>query len=128
MGLGLVALINGIMGMPYIVRVVAPAFRDSAERHDRLCASLGISGWNRWRLVDAPLLRRPIGLAMALVAALSLGDLGAIALFGTPNTATLPLIIYQQLGAYRLDAAAVTSLLLVALALAGFAVVERVIG
>src|SRR5262249_34868312 len=29
MGLALVALINGMMGMPYIVRVVAPAFRDS---------------------------------------------------------------------------------------------------
>ena len=53
----------------------------------------------------------------ALVAALSFGDLGAIALFGTPNTTTLPLLIYQQLGAYHLDAAAVTALLLVALAL-----------
>ena len=92
--------------MPYVVRVVAPAFRDFAERHDRLCASLGIAGWNRWRLIDGPLLRRPMGLAMALVAALSLGDLGAIALFGTPNTTTLPLLIYQQLAAYHLDAAA----------------------
>ena len=128
MGLALVALINAVMGMPYVVRIVAPAFRDSAERHDRLCASLGIAGWNRWRLVDAPLLRRPIALAMALVAALSLGDLGAIALFGTPNTATLPLLIYQQLAAYRLDAAAATSLLLVALTFGCFIAVERLVG
>jgi len=128
MGLGLVALINGLMGMPYVVRVVAPAFRDSAERHDRLCASLGIAGWNRWRLIDGPLLRRPMGLAMALVAALSLGDLGAIALFGTPNTTTLPLLIYQQLAAYHLDAAAATSLLLVALTFGCFLLIERIVG
>ena len=55
-------------------------------------------------------------------------DLGAIALFGTPNTATLPLLIYQQLAAYRLDAAAVTALLLVALALGGFVLIERLVG
>jgi thiamine transport system permease protein len=128
LGLGLVALINAIMGLPYIVRVVAPPAREAAERHDRLAESLGIAGWNRWRLIDWPLLRRPIGLASALVAALSFGDLGAIALFGTSNTATLPLLIYQQLGAYRLDAAAVTALLLVALALGGFVLIERLVG
>ena len=75
-----------------------------------------------------PLLRRPIGLGMALVAALSLGDLGAIALFGSPNTATLPLLIYQQLAAYRLDAAATTSLLLVGLAFGCFVLIERLVG
>ncbi len=128
LGLGLVALVNGIMGLPYMLRVVGPAAREAAERHDRLAASLGIAGWNRWRLVDWPLLRRPIGLASALVAALSFGDLGAIALFGTPATATLPLLIYQQLGAYRLDAAAVTALLLMALALGAFVLVERLVG
>ncbi len=116
------------MGLPFVLRVVAPAAEEAAARHDRLVASLGIAGWSRWRLIDWPLLRRPIGLASALVAALSFGDLGAISLFGTSNTATLPLLIYQQLGAYRLDAAAVTALLLVALALGVFVVIERVVG
>ena len=69
-----------------------------------------------------------MGLAMALVSALSLGDLGAISLFGTPNTATLPLLIYQQLSAYRLDAAAATALLLVVMTFGCFVVVERLVG
>ena len=127
-GLFLVALVNGFMGLPYVLRVVAPAAREVGERHDRLCASLGIAGWRRWRLIDLPLLRRPIGLAAGLVAALSIGDLGAIALFGTPRTATLPLLIYQQLAAYRLDQAAATSLLLIGLAFGCFAAVERLLG
>jgi thiamine transport system permease protein len=127
-GLFLVALVNGFMGLPYVLRVVAPAAREVGERHDRLCASLGIAGWRRWQLIDLPLLRRPIGLAAGLVAALSIGDLGAIALFGTPRTATLPLLIYQQLAAYRLDQAAATSLLLIGLAFGCFAAVERLLG
>jgi len=128
LGLGLVALVNGVMGLPFVVRIAAPAAAEGEARHGRLAASLGIAGWDRWRLIDWPLLRRPIGFAAGLVAALAFGDLGAIALFGTPNTATLPLLIYQQLSAYRLDAAAVTSLLLVALALGAFALVERLVG
>ena len=65
---------------------------------------------------------------MALVAALSLGDLGAIALFGTPGRATLPLLIYQQLAAYHLDAAAATSLLLVLMTFGCFVAIERLVG
>ena len=53
------------------------------ERHDRLCQSLRISGWHRLRLIDWPLLRRPLLTALAFAMALSLGDLGVIALFGS---------------------------------------------
>jgi thiamine transport system permease protein len=33
--------------------------------------------------------------------ALSLGDLGAVALFGSENISTLPALIYAQMGSYR---------------------------
>ena len=58
------------------------------------------------------MLRKPIGLAAALVAAIAMGDLGVIALFGTAETATLPLLVYQQMGAYQIPQAMVTALLL----------------
>ena len=83
---------------------------------------------DRFRLVDWPLLRRPVGLSAALVIALSMGDLGVIALFGTPQTATLPLLIYQQLGAYLIPQATVTAVLLLALCLLFFYLRERVLG
>ncbi len=70
----------------------------------------------------------PIGLSAALVAALAMGDLGVIALFGTPETATLPLLIYQQLGAYLISQATATALLLLGLCLLVFWVLERYIG
>ena len=78
--------------------------------------------------LEWPLLRRSLGLALALVAALAMGDLGVIALFGTPHSTTLSLMIYQQLGAYLVVQATVTALLLLMLCLAVFWLLERIIG
>ena len=49
-------------------------------------------------------------------------------LFGTPETTTLPLLLYQQMAGYRMGAAAVTALLLVLLCLGLFALLERGLG
>jgi ABC-type sulfate transport system permease component len=49
---------------------------------------------------------------LCLRLALSLGDLGAIALFGSDRIITLPWLLYQKLGSYRTDDAAGLALLL----------------
>jgi len=128
LGLVLVIVIHGIVGVPYALRLLGPAAQANGERYDRLCAALALHGWARLRLVEWPALRRPLGMALALVAALGAGDLGVIALFGTQDTATLPLLLYQRMGAYRMDEAAVVALLLVGLALLLYVVCERVVG
>ncbi len=107
-----VAVINALMSLPFTWRVLQPAFRDVQQRHGRLCAQLGIRGLARLRLVDWPLMRRPLGLAAALSLALSLGDLGAVALFGSEDFRTLPWLLYQRLGSYRTDDAAGLALVL----------------
>lgn len=127
-GLALVVTINAIMGLPYVVRTLGPPLMRVGEQHDRLCASLGITGWNRMMLVEWPLLRRPVGTTLALTSALAVGDLGVIALFGNQDTATLPLLMYQRMNAYQLDAAAVTALILAMLCFGLFAVIERGVG
>jgi thiamine transport system permease protein len=125
LGIALVIVVNAIMGLPYVIRTLGPPLMRAGEQHDRLCASLGIAGWNRLRLVEWPLLRRPVATALALTAALAVGDLGVIALFGTQNTTTLPLLLYQRMAAYQLDAAAVTAVVLAALCFGLFAIIER---
>ncbi|MFY8106613.1 MAG: thiamine/thiamine pyrophosphate ABC transporter permease [Elstera sp.] len=111
--------LNVLMALPYALRALVPAVSDAAARHDRLCAALGVSGWQRFTLVDFPALRRPLATAAALTAALSLGDLGAVALFGASETAALPALLFSRMGSYRFDEAAVIALffLLVGLAL-----------
>lgn len=98
---GVVVTINGLMALPYTLRILGPAYATAASAHDRLCESLGLSGWNRWRLADWPVLRPAFGLAFAFAMALSLGDLGAVALFGSEDLTTLPLLILQRMGSYR---------------------------
>jgi len=72
-----------------------------------------------------PRLRRPLGFAAGLTAALSMGDLGVIALFADPDRATLPLKVYQLMGAYRMEQAAGGALLLLLLSLTLFWVFDR---
>ena len=128
LGPALVVLVNALIGVPYVLRVLGPQFMQVAAQHDRLCANLGLRGLNRLRRIEWPLLRRPIGLALGLCAALSIGDLGVIALFGTQDNATLPLLLYQKMASYRMGEAAVTALFLVTLCLTLFAVIERGVG
>ena len=120
--------VNALMGLPFVIRTLGPAMRQHRMRYRFLCQNLALRGWNRFRLIDWPLLRRPVGLSAALVVALTMGDLGVIALFGTPQTATLPLLIYQQLGAYLIEQATVTAVLLLGLCLLLFWLSERVLG
>jgi len=65
-------------------------------------------------------LQKPAALAFGLAASLSAGDLGAIALFGSDRFTTLPLLLYQRIGSYRMQEAAVTAVLLLATCLVLF--------
>lgn len=127
-GLPLVVSINALMGLPFVIRVLGPPATQTLQRHGRLTAALGMRLGHRIRLVDWPLLRRPIALSLALTTALAMGDFGVIALFGTPETRTLPLYLYQQMGSYQLGRAAVSAAVLVATTLIMFLLIERIVG
>lgn len=127
-GLALVVPVNALMGLPFVLRILMPAALQAQEQHLRLADSLGMTGWNRLRLVDWPLMRRPLGLALGLTTALSMGDFSVIALFGSAGTETLPFLLYQQIGSYRIGDAAMTAVLLVTLNLALFVTIERIVG
>ena len=99
-----------------------------AMTHDRLCASLGIRGVSRLKAIDWPLLRQPLGLALAVCCTLAAGDLTVIALFGSQEIRTLPLLLYQRMGSYQLQEAAVTALLLLLYCLLLFRLLEKLIG
>lgn len=97
----MVVWVNAVMALPFAVRIIRPAYDAASHRHEKLCASLGISGLARLRLVDWPPMRRPLTLAFAFAMALSLGDLGVIALFGSDQVQTLPYLLLQRMGSYR---------------------------
>ncbi len=123
---GMVVAINALMALPFALRILSPAIARAHADHDRLCASLGLTGWPRLRFVDLPVLKRPLALALAFAAALSIGDLGVIALFGSQDFTTLPLLLYQRFGSYRIDDASGLALILMVLCLGLIALAERI--
>ena len=118
-------LVNATLALPFALRAIAPAATQVRADYGRLGASLGMSGWSWMRLVVLPRMRRPLGFAAGLAAALSMGDLGVITLFAGQSEETLPLAMYRLMGAYRMEAAASAALLLLGLSLLLFWICDR---
>jgi thiamine transport system permease protein len=116
----LIIVVNALTAIPFVLRQVEPPLILSAERYGKLAESLGISGLRRLLLVDWPLHRRPLAAALAIAAALSLGDLGVAAFFGSGTLTTLPLLLYERMGAYRMAESASVALFLALLVLVLF--------
>ena len=118
----LVVLGNMLVALPFAYRVLEGRLSSLATSHDRLCASLGIRGWRRFRQVTLPALFPELGYAAGLSSALSLGDLTIIALFGSQQFQTLPWLLYQTMGRYRAAEAAALAFWILGLTLAMFAI------
>lgn len=125
LALPVTATVNAAMALPFALRVLAPALRQEDAAYGKLADSLGLVGLARLRLFWLPRLRRPLGFSAGLAGALSMGDLGVIALFADPGQTTLPLQMYRLMASYRMDEAAGAALLLMMLSLALFWVFDR---
>jgi thiamine transport system permease protein len=120
LALPVTALVNATLSLPFALRIVLPALRGIEADYGRLASSLGLQGMARWWWVIYPRLRSPLGFAAGMIAALSIGDLGAVALFAGDRGVTLPLLVQRLMGAYRMEAAAGVALLLISVSFAVF--------
>ncbi len=125
LALPVTAIVNAIMALPFALRILVPAARNTLERHGRLALSLNMNNWSFFMRVILPQLRPQIGFAAGLTAAMSMGDLGVIALFADAQIATLPLQIYRLMGAYQMQAAAGGALLLLVLSMGAFWILDQ---
>lgn len=125
---GIVIFTNALMAIPYALKVLENPMRDLSARYNLLCQSLGMSGWQRLKVVELRALKRPLAQAMAFACVLSIGDFSVVALFGNENFRTLPFWLYQQIGSYRSQDGAVTALLLLILCFLLFTIIEKLPG
>ncbi len=121
--LGVTAALNGVLALPFVLRLLLAPAREIAATDGRLAAALGLSRAGFLRLVLLPRLRRPLGFGAGVAVAFAMGDLGVIALFATEEP-TLPLQVMRLMGAFRMDEAAGAALLLVAMAFGAFALCD----
>lgn len=121
-------LVNATLTLPYLYRLLLPEARQVAADYDRLTQSLGLPALSALRYVTLPRLARPLGYGAGIAAALSMGDLGVIALFADGNGATLPLLVQHLIGAYRMEQAASAALVLIGLSFGLFWMFDRIGG
>ncbi|SNS06134.1 thiamine/thiamine pyrophosphate ABC transporter permease ThiP [Antarctobacter heliothermus] len=125
MALPVTGLVNALMALPFALRILRPEAETVVRDYGRLRTTLRMTPLAWLRLVWLPRLRRPMGFAAGLTAALAMGDLGVIALFADPDRTTLPLQVYRLMGSYQMEAAAGAALLLLMLSLSLFWLFDR---
>jgi len=122
----IVIAVNALMALPYVIKTLAQPMLYTAQQYDKLCASLGLFGLPRFYIVEWRVIRQPIVHAFSISFVLSMGDLSAIALFGSQDFRTLPLYLFQLLGSYQMESAAVVALFLLILSVGIFVVIEKI--
>ncbi len=125
---GALLLANILIALPFSMAVLYPQMMKVAKRYDKLCFSLGLSVWERFKEVELPYLRSAMAYIFALSFSLSLGDLGIIALFGSEDFTTLPWYLYGLMGSYHSKDAAGVALVMLILTLSVFIIIPRVFG
>jgi thiamine transport system permease protein len=123
-----VVVANALLALPFAVATLAPPLEAIAHSRGRLVRSLDLGGWRQFTQIEWPLIARDAGLVVALGFCFSLGDLGVIALFGTQNFATLPLLMVRALGAYRSHEAAAIAALMLVLTIGAFMALPKLFG
>jgi thiamine transport system permease protein len=122
-----VVVANALLSLPFALATLAPPMEAIVRTKGKLIRALDIGGLRQFVDIEWPLIRREAGIVIALAFCFSLGDLGVIALFGTQDFATLPLLMYRALGTYRTNDAAIIAAVLLVLTLTAFVLLPRLL-
>jgi thiamine transport system permease protein len=124
----LIIIMNALMILPFMMGALYSAVASFPKQEKYLCRSLDIEGWNFFRLIFWPRLKKSFSFALALGITMSWGDMGAIALFGTKDLITLPYLLFQKMASYRIEEAAVIALVIVVTSFLLFLIIEEFLG
>lgn len=127
LALVVVVAVNALMGLPYVIKTLSQPMLHVEQQYQYVCASLGMKGWNRFKVVEWKALKKPMAHAFAISFMFAIGDLSAIALFGSQEFRTLPLYLFQLLGSYQMESAAVVSVTLLLLSVGCFTLIETLL-
>jgi thiamine transport system permease protein len=89
---------HALLALPFVARVLVGAWRALEGGALAAAATLGAGPWRTLLRVELPLLRPALLTAAGFAAAISLGDFGAALVLRRPETATLPVAIFERLG------------------------------
>lgn len=94
----LIPLAQGVIAVPFVVRIVVPVLRGIDPRLREAAAILGASPRQVWREIDLPIALRAFAAAAGFAFAISLGEFGATVFVARADSPTLPIAIARALG------------------------------
>lgn len=90
-----VPLIQSVIALPLVMRIVRPAISSVSKAQLESAATEGASGWQTWRFIEFPLIRKSLVTAAAFACLISIGEFGAASLLAFGEQATLPTVLYS---------------------------------
>lgn len=108
---GIIIFLNSIMFLPSVVRIIKTPVQAQYSKYERLCMLLNIRGFEKWRKIDWPVLKEPIGYSILTCIIFSLGDAKTI-LFFNPAFENLTSLLYRKMSLHEFDSAASVGTLL----------------
>ena len=93
----MVPLAHALIGIPFVVRALAPTLQAIDPRLHDAAATLGASRWQTFALIDVPLARRTLIVGAGMAFAVSLGEFGATSFLTRRSTPTVPIAIANLL-------------------------------
>lgn len=112
-GIYWVVILNAVAIVPYALQQMKPRLLQYDSQYSPITRNLKLNTLTQLRL-EWPFIRQSVLAAFALVLLLAMGDVAVFSIFGGREWNTLPWLIYQYAGSYRLTEAAIGSLLLLA--------------
>jgi thiamine transport system permease protein len=125
----LIVLAQALVALPFVVRVLAPAFAGFDRRYLQVAAVLGQTPAQAVRRVGVPMVLPSLAVAVGFAFAVTVGEFGATVFLAAPADPTLPVAISRLLarpGAVTVAAAYAASALLMAVTVAIVVLIDRV--
>ena len=110
-GFYFVVVINALVSIPFAISQLKAPLVNYDQQYSRLSKALKLTAGQRF-VIEFKFVRPAIQTSAAFVSVLVLGDVAIYSIFGNQDFVTLPWLIYNFASTYRLNEAAVVSLIL----------------
>ena len=123
-GIVFVIILNLLLILPFAIQQTRARLIQYDKDYLQLSLSLKLSGWQRI-CIEWPYIKPTMLSAFSLVFLIAMGDVAIFSIFGSSDYKTLPWLIYQYAGSYRINETSLASAILLSLYLVVLLKFER---
>ncbi len=121
----IIALAHSVTGYPFIMRGLSSFYQRQSANVFHAAAICGASPLKVFFSVDLPVLRPAVLSSVVFAFGLSAGEFNMALILSGGKTATIPVMMYRLISAYRFNAACAYGVLLIAVSVVLFFILDR---